>query len=124
MLAAIDRRLDAILQSGESNFRLSLTLDSNTVELSYVGTSLTCSCAGGSFVKDKFWLATEMYNGYWPLGDIVTDAQQILSFLKTDNITLIQFDNLGSDTLLRTIFKTQTPENRLTIDWLKLKKKL
>jgi hypothetical protein len=124
MLAAIDRRLDAILQSGESNFRLSLTLDSNTVELSYVGTSLTCSCAGRSFVKDKFWLATEMYNGYWPLGDIVTNAQQILSFLKTDNITLIQFDNLGSDTLLRTIFKTQTPENRLTIDWLKLKKKL
>jgi hypothetical protein len=124
MLAAIDRRLDAILQSGESNFRLSLTLDTNTVELSYVGNSLTCSCAGGSFVKDKFWLATEMYNGYWPLGDIVTNAQQILSFLKTDNITLIHFDNLGSDTLLRTIFKTQTPENRLTIDWLKLKKKL
>jgi hypothetical protein len=94
MLAAIDRRLDAILQSAADIFPLKLEFDSNTVDIEYVNGSLTCKCAEISYKPKHINLATGKLQGEWRMGDDVSVGDAV-TFLQTGNVTLINFNYIA-----------------------------
>jgi hypothetical protein len=123
MLAAIERRLDTILQSSETEFPLTFTCESETVtiEKKNRGNWIIWKCRDNTFRKFEFRYTEAQYNGYWPMG-VVVELPFTLSFLKRNDVYLAQVDDWAPDEFGRkgkmTVFIDRSNEQRLSIYWV------